>query len=124
MATRAVGLYNVGDGFDATDQLPLSKESLMDAVAGSFSTYGGLDVVKENHHAVGLDAGGHRVFDKQLPQNEDRLRELFTDLSQYGQIVVIVDQPYNIGALAVAVTHDDGAHVAYLSDVAARHCAD
>src|SRR5690625_5005998 len=124
MATLAVGLYNVGDGFDATDQLTLSKESLMDAVAGSFSIYCGLDVGKENHHAVGLDAGGHRVFDKQLPQNEDRLRELFTDLSQHGQIVVIVDQPYNIGALAVAVAQDVGAQVAYLPGLAMRRFAD
>src|SRR5690625_2223877 len=100
------------------------KESLMHTVTGLFDVYCGLDVGKDQHHAVALDADGNRIFDKELPQHEARLRELFTDLGQHGHIVVVVDQPYNIGALAVAVAQQVGATVAYLPGLAMRRFAD
>lgn len=89
-----------------------------------FDIYCGLDVGKSNHHAVALNPAGEKIFDKAMPQDEDRLRELFTDLGQHGRVVVIVDQPHNIGALTVAIAHDVGATVAYLPGLAMRRIAD
>jgi hypothetical protein len=59
-----------------------------------------------------------------LPQDEARLRELFTGLQQHGRVLVIVDQPNTIGALPIAVARDCGATVAYLPGLAMRKAAD
>lgn len=79
---------------------------------------------KSEHHAAALNAAGERVFDKPLPQDEARLRELFTDLQQHGRVPVIVDQPNTIGALPIAVARDFGCTVAYLPGPAMRKAAD
>ncbi|GAA4043750.1 IS110 family transposase [Arthrobacter methylotrophus] len=84
----------------------------------------GLDVGKSEHHATALDRSGERIFDKPLPQDEARLRELFTGLQQHGRVLVIVDQPNTIGALPIAVARDCGATVAYLPGLAMRKAAD
>ncbi|SPZ77213.1 ISSfl2 ORF [Shigella boydii] len=44
-----------------------------------------------------------RLFDKALPNDENKLRSLISDLKQHGQILLVVDQPATIGALPVAV---------------------
>ena len=41
-----------------------------------YEVYCGLDVGKSEHHVAALNAAGERVFDKPLPQDEARLREL------------------------------------------------
>ena len=83
----------------------------------------GLDVGKEVHHACALDSAGDRLFDKPLPQDEAKLREVFTGLQRHGGVLVIVDQPNTIGALAVAVARDAGCEVAYLPGLAMRKAA-
>ena len=83
----------------------------------------GLDVGKEEHHACALAADGTRLFDKPLPQDEGRLREVFTGLQSHGTVLVVVDQPNTIGALAVAVARDCGCKVAYLPGLAMRKAA-
>lgn len=83
----------------------------------------GLDVGKEEHHACALDAGGARLFDKPLPQDETRLREVFTRLQEHGRVLLVVDQPNTIGALPVAVARDAGCEVAYLPGLAMRKAA-
>jgi hypothetical protein len=89
-----------------------------------YEVYCRLDVGKSEHHAAPLNAAGERVFDKPLPQDEARLRELFTDLQQHGRVLVIVDQPNTIGALPIAVARDCGCTVAYLPGPAMRKAAD
>ena len=89
-----------------------------------FGVYCGLDVGKSEHHAAALNTAGERVFDKPLPQDEERLRELFTNLQQHGRVLVIVDQPNTIGALPIAVARDCGCTVAYLPGLAMRKAAD
>lgn len=89
-----------------------------------YEIYCGLDVGKSEHHAAALNAAGERVFDKPLPQDEARLRELFTGLQQHGRVLVIVDQPNTIGALPIAVARDCGCTVAYLPGLAMRKAAD
>lgn len=59
---------------------------------------------KSEHHATALTTAGEKVHDKPLPNDETRLRELFTALaSDHGPALVVVDQPATIGALPVAV---------------------
>ncbi|WP_171042495.1 IS110 family transposase [Sinomonas gamaensis] len=83
----------------------------------------GLDVGKEEHHACALAADGTRLFDKPLPQDEAKLREVFTSLQAHGTVLVVVDQPNTIGALAIAVARDCGCQVAYLPGLAMRKAA-
>jgi|SRR5690625_752166 len=83
----------------------------------------GLDVGKEEHHACALDTDGRQLFDKPLPQDEARLREVFTGLQSRGEVLVVVNQPNTIGALAVAVARDAGCEVAYLPGLAMRKAA-
>ncbi len=83
----------------------------------------GLDVGKEEHHACALDPAGSRLSDKPLPQDEAQLREVFTELQKHGNVLVVVDQPKTIGALAVAVARDAGCQVAYLPGLAMRKAA-
>lgn len=84
----------------------------------------GIDVGKSSHHAVALAPDGTRIFDTPLPQDEDRLREVFSGLSQHGLVMVTVDQPRTIGALPVAVARSAGAVVTYLPGLATRCIAD
>lgn len=89
-----------------------------------YAVYLGLDVGKEEHHATGLDPSGQRVHDKTLPQAEGKIRDLLQELTAHGRVLVVVDQPASIGALAVAVARDLGIDVAYLPGLAMRRIAD
>jgi hypothetical protein len=85
----------------------------------------GLDVGKGEHHGRGLTPAGKTVFDMRLPNSEPKLRALFDKLSaKYGTVLVIVDQPANIGALPLAVARDAGCMVAYLPGLTMRRIAD
>lgn len=89
-----------------------------------FDVFVGLDVGKEHHHATALNAGGKRLHDKALPQDETALREVFAKLTAHGLVLVIVDQPATIGALPVTVARAMGIEVAYLPGLAMRRIAD
>ncbi|WP_143079294.1 IS110 family transposase, partial [Streptomyces monashensis] len=81
----------------------------------------GLDVGKSHHHGHGLTPGGKKVFDKQLPNTEPKLRDVFEKLkTKFGTVLVIVDQPASIGALPLAVARDAGCKVAYLPGLSMR----
>ncbi|WP_275793017.1 IS110 family transposase [Prescottella equi] len=90
----------------------------------SYAVFCGIDVGKGEHHAVGLDAAGARLFDKALPNDETRLRAVFDDLAARGPILVVVDQPNTIGALPVTVARACGHDVAYLPGLSMRRVAD
>lgn len=96
------------------------KEQL---VSGNIAVWCGVDVGKEEHHACALDSNGNRLFDRPLPQDESRLRKILADLQQHGTVLMIVDQPNTIGALAVAVARDCRCQVAYLPGLAMRRAA-
>ena len=68
----------------------------------------GIDVGKSEHWATALIRDGRKALDKALPNDEDRLREVYQRLQAKGQVLVVVDQPATIGALAVAVAQDMG----------------
>ncbi|WP_407343408.1 IS110 family transposase [Pengzhenrongella phosphoraccumulans] len=84
----------------------------------------GLDVGKSDHHEVALDRGGKVLFDRALPDDEARLRQILAQLGEHGQVLVVVDQPATIGALPVAVALDAGVIVGYLPGLSMRRIAD
>lgn len=85
----------------------------------------GLDVGKSAHHGHGLTPAGKKVFDKQLPNSEPKLRAVFDKLAEkFGTVLVIVDQPASIGALPLTVARDAGCKVAYLPGLSMRRIAD
>jgi Transposase len=98
---------------------PMSEEP-----GPAFAVWCGLDVGKQDHHACALDAGGKRLFDAPLPQDQKRLEELFSELTAHGPVLVIVDQSNTIGALAIAVARSMDIQVAYLPGLAMRRIAD
>ena len=90
----------------------------------SYAVFCGLDVGKGIHHAYALDPGGTVHYDRPLPNDEAALRKVLADLSGHGKVLVIVDQPASIGALAIAVARSLGIDVAYLPGLAMRRIAD
>ncbi|CAB0567920.1 transposase [Corynebacterium diphtheriae] len=75
----------------------------------------GMDVGKYFHHACVLDAQGRQVLSKRINQHEGSLRKIFGKfLANGAEVLVVVDQPNNIGRLTVAVTQAIGADVRYL----------
>nr|WP_305780337.1 IS110 family transposase [Nocardia nova] len=93
-------------------------------VAQAYAVFCGVDVGKGEHHAVGLDTGGKRLFDKALPNDEARLRAVFDRLAERGPLLIVVDQPNTIGALPVTVARACGHDVAYLPGLSMRRIAD
>ena len=89
-----------------------------------YGVFLGLDVGKSDHHAVGLAPNGKRLHDAPLPNTEARLRALFDKLARHGRILVVVDQPASIGALAAALARARRPHVAYPHPLAMRRLAD
>ena len=84
----------------------------------------GIEVGKSEHHAVGLDNQGTRLYDEALPNDEIRLRAVFDQLATHGPILIVVDQPNTIGALPVTVARVCGRQVAYLPGLSMRRIAD
>ena len=81
----------------------------------------GMDVGKYFHHACVLDIDGTQVLSKRINQNEQSLRALFSTFSAHDhKVLVVVDQPNNIGRLTVAVAQDLGIDVRYLPGLAMR----
>jgi Arc/MetJ family transcription regulator len=91
---------------------------------GSVEVFCGVDVARETHHAVAVDRSGRRLADRALPNDETALRDLFTELAGHGRLLVVVDQPASIGALAIAVARSMGVEVGYLPGLAMRRIAD
>src|SRR5829696_6034672 len=91
---------------------------------GGVEVFCGVDVAREMHHAVAVDRAGRRLADRPLPNDEAALRNLFTELARHGRLLVVVDQPASIGALAIAVARSMGVEVGYLPGLAMRRIAE
>lgn len=89
-----------------------------------YDVFCGIDVGKTSHHAVALAPDGQRLCGTDLPQDESRIRCLLEDLARHGRVLVVVDQPRNIGALPVAVARECGVDIAYLPGLRMRRIAD
>lgn len=90
----------------------------------SYAVFCGIDVGKSEHHSVDLAVDGTRLYDKALPNDEDRLRAVFDRLATHGPLLIVVDQPNTIGALPVTVARSCGHQVAYLPGLSMRRIAD
>lgn len=91
---------------------------------GEVAVFIGVDVGKGEHHAVALDRSGKRLFDKALPNDEEKLRAVIAGLKTHGTLLLVVDQPATIGALPITVARAEGIEVAYLPGLAMRRIAD
>ena len=90
----------------------------------SVDVFVGVDVGKGEHHAVALNRAGKVIFDKALPNDENKMRAVLQKLKQHGTVLVIVDQPATIGALPIAVAQAEEVLVGYLPGLAMRRIAD
>jgi transposase len=111
---------------DATTVAQADPVTLLEVVVdhSEYAVFLGIDVGKDRHYAVALDRDGVTLLERELPQDEARLRALLAGLAQTGPVLAVVDQPASIGALAVAVARDEGAEVGYLPGLAMRRLAD
>src|SRR5699024_10221416 len=93
---------------------------------GDYALFIGLDVGKSEHHATALTADADKVYDKTLPNSQQKLQHILTELvDQYGPALLVVDRPCTIGALPVAVAQSlDTVEVAYLPGLTMRRGAD
>ena len=89
-----------------------------------YAVFCGLDVGKGEHHACALAVDGRRLYDKALPNDEVALRVVLGALGEHGPVLLVVDQPASIGALAIAVARSMGIEVGYLPGLAMRRIAD
>ena len=83
----------------------------------SYEIFCGLDVGKATHHATGLDGDGNRLVDREIANDETALRRVFTELTEQGTVLVVVDQPSSIGALPIAVARAMGIEDESLADL-------
>ncbi len=60
----------------------------------------GLDVGKSDHHAVGLDNQGGASVRRSPAQRRNPITGVFDQRARHGPILIVVDQPNTIGALA------------------------
>lgn len=84
----------------------------------------GLDVGKTDHWACAVTRDGTKIWNKTLPNDEAKLTAVYQGLISQGRVLVVVDQPATIGALAVAVAQRMGIAVAYLPGLTMRRIAD
>lgn len=84
----------------------------------------GLDVGKTSHWATAVDSAGEVLWSKALPNDQSKIQAIYDKLASYGTILVVVDQPATIGALAVATAQAAQISVAYLPGLAMRRIAD
>ena len=89
-----------------------------------YEVFCGIDVGKSFHHACALDLDGRRLHDKALTNDETELRAVFTKLQAHGRVLVVIDQPASIGALAIAVARVMDIDIAYLPGLTMRRLAD
>lgn len=84
----------------------------------------GLDVGKTDHWACAVTKDGTKIWNKTLPNNEAKLTKVYQELSAKGTVLLVVDQPATIGALAVAVAQHLDIPVTYLPGLSMRCIAD
>lgn len=89
-----------------------------------FDMWLGIDVGKTDHWATAVTMAGELIYAHSLPNDEIKLRQIYTELTAQGRVLAVVDQPATIGALAVAVAQAMNVAVAYLPGLAMRRIAD
>jgi len=84
----------------------------------------GVDVGKSFHWVYAVDQQDQVIYDQNVDQDERQLDALFAGLAGGGKrVLVVVDQPKNIGALTLACAVRAGCDVACLPGLAMRRAA-
>lgn len=83
-----------------------------------------LDVGKTSHWATAVDSAGEVLWSKALPKDQPNIQAICGKLASYRTLLVVVDQPPTIGALAVATAQAAQISVAYLPGLATQRIAD
>lgn len=83
----------------------------------------GMDVGKSFHHMRAITKSGEDLVNKQIIQHEATLIGAFAEMKEHGSVLVVVDQPNNIGSLVIASARKAGCSVAYLPGLAMRRAA-
>ncbi|MEW6873046.1 IS110 family transposase [Trueperella pyogenes] len=89
----------------------------------NFDIWLGIDVGKTDHWATALNVAGKKIYCGKLPNDEAQLRQIYSNLTAQGNLLVIVDQPATIGALAVGLAQAMNIMVAYLPGLTMRRVA-
>lgn len=83
----------------------------------------GVDVGKSFHHLYAIGKGGEELASHEVIQCEQTLTNTFKEFTEVGTVLVVVDQPNNIGSLTIACARNAGCDVAYLPGLAMRRAA-
>lgn len=78
----------------------------------------GIDIGKEIHYAVALDAQGREVLGRELPNTEEAIERLRRDCREIGEPVFAVDMTEGPVALALGVLVGAGEDVRYVAGLA------
>ena len=79
----------------------------------------GIDVGKSEHWATALNQEGRKVFDRALPNDEDRLRALYGKLADHGNLLAVIagaarTMPHTLRA--VTTSDEETAALSMLTD--------
>jgi len=88
-----------------------------------YDVYCAVDVGKSFHHVYATDQQGTVLVSRQIDQNESQLLEFFTGLGTDKSVLVVVDQPRNVGMLTLRCARHAGCDVRYLPGLSMRRAA-
>ncbi|WP_075725678.1 IS110 family transposase [Corynebacterium aquilae] len=84
----------------------------------------GLDVGKTHHYAWVIDTQCKCLYKGKINQDQQSLTKLYTKAQRFGDtVMLVVDQPNNIGAFAVEVARQQGLQLGYLTGTRMRHAS-
>lgn len=90
----------------------------------TYDLFVGMDVGKSFHWMHVTDPTGKRITSHKIDQDEHQLDQAFTNLRAGGRnVLVVVDQPKNIGALTLACAARAGCDTKYLPGLSMRRAA-
>jgi transposase len=90
----------------------------------NYDVFAGVDVGKTFHWIHATDGLGNPLISRKVDQDEQQLDQLFTALAKdENRVLVVVDQPKNIGALTLACAARAGCDTSYLPGLAMRRAA-
>lgn len=84
----------------------------------------GVDVGKTNHYLIALDETGEEIYHRELHQNEEEILHVLSTFEGFSEVVVVVDQPHNIGSLIVRCAKHLGYEVKFIPSKTMRTYAE
>ncbi|MEN2423815.1 IS110 family transposase [Streptomyces rimosus] len=91
-----------------------------------FTIWAGVDIGKEHHHCVALDARGERRLSRRVGNDEPELLELIRDvlaLADPGEVLWAVDTNHGSAALLIGLLLDRGQPMVYLTGLTVHRAA-